>query len=150
MRYLFFLIEIKCPKMKKIILLFFALLLVLAFDVQAQTPQYYITGGATSNIFPFSSTSSNCVQWIYYPSNFSSPSGTITTIYYRPSTTSSATYTNLTIKMGHSSLSTFTTGPFVTGLTTVYSAPTTMLASTSGVWLAITLTTHLVTIIRKT
>lgn len=111
-----------------------------------QTPQYSVIGGSVNNVFPFQTTSSNKVQWIYYNTDFpTAPSGTITTLYFKvgtPSTTTTS-YTNFTIKMGSSTLTGFTTGPFITtGLTTVYSQTTqTFPVLTSGQWVAVTLQT---------
>src|SRR5690606_28421376 len=51
-------------------------------------------------------------------------------------------FTNLTIKIGSVSYSSFPSGTYETNLTTVYSAPTTTFASiTSGSWVKFTLQT---------
>ena len=89
--------------------------------VFAQAPQYnYTPNSITNNAFPLNSSSSNCRQNLYYPADFNAPSGTIDKIYIGGIATS-PTFTTLTIKMGPSALTTFTAGPFVSGLTTVFS-----------------------------
>src|SRR5687768_15521211 len=105
----------------------------------AQTPQYFTTGGTSSNSFPFSSTASNKVQWLYKPADFSATpiSGNIDKVYIRSSTAQSPTYSNLTIKIGYTTLSTFATGTnnFETGLTEVYYAATKSITSGVDTWI---------------
>jgi hypothetical protein len=71
-------------------------------------------------------STTNRVQWIFYRTDFSGlPTGNqlITKIYLRSGTTiGSAVFTNLTIRMGHTNLTTFTSGAYITGLTTVLSS----------------------------
>lgn len=114
-------------------------------DVFAQTPPYFKQSTGTANSFPFGSTTSNKVQWLYFPSNFPTATnrGKITKIYFR--TSSSATtpfvYTNLTVKMGYTTLTTFATGPFETGLQTCLSAASYTIQPTgAGNWIEISLT----------
>lgn len=126
------------------------LMLILAFsfivkDVLAQTPPHYKTGTGTANSFPFGSTSSNKVQWLYFPSNFPTATtrGKITKVYFRTSSSSTSpfVYTNLTVKMGYTTLTTFATGPFETGLQTCLSASSYTIQPTgAGNWVEITLT----------
>ncbi len=113
----------------------------------AQTPPYFKGGtGGSANSFPFGSTTSNKVQWVYFPSNFPTAisKGKITKLYFRTSSavTTPFVYTNLTIKMGYTTLTTFTTGPFETGLQTCLSAPSYSI-QTNGAnnWFVIDLTT---------
>jgi len=113
--------------------------------LHAQTPMHTFSTGTTSNIYPFASAANNRVQWIYVPSNFTPlmPTGAITKLYFKPSTAATnATFTDLTIKLGMTTLTNLTTGPFVTGLTTVFSATTHVFPAviTNG-WLEITLQT---------
>ena len=114
------------------------------FSAQAQVPQHFSTGGTSNNSFPFNSTSSNKVQWIYIPSEFNAPSGLITKVYFKAGTTSAGnnkTFTNLTIKMGYTS-QVNTTTTFIAGLTTVYYAPSLLIPSVVGNgWVQFTLTT---------
>lgn len=118
------------------------LLLCLSLLSHAQ-PQYFLTGGTTANSFPFNSTTSNKVQWIYVAGSFAgSPTGVITKVYFRSGTTgSNKTFTNLTIKMGYTTqINTTTT--FIPGLTTVFFAPSLVIPTvTSGQWVEFTLTT---------
>ncbi len=129
---------------------FIAIILLISVftqDVFAQLPPHYKTGTGTANSFPFGSTSSNKVQWLYFPSNFPTANkrGKITKIYFRTSSASAVpfTFTNLMVRMGYSTLTTFTTGPFVTtGLTTCLNAPSYTITNTgAGNWVEISLTT---------
>ena len=123
----------------------YALLLVFALPGFAQTPQYFSSGTGSNNSFPFNTTSSNKVQWIYIPSEFPGAlSGLITKVYFKSSTTATnRNFTNLTIKMGYTTATNTVTGPFQTaGLTTVYYAPTLNIPSvTSGGWVGFELQT---------
>lgn len=119
------------------------LLVLFANTTNAQTPQFSLSGGTSSNTIPLMSTT-NRVQWVYYRTDFAGlPTGSqlISKIYLRSGTTmASATYTNLTIRMGHTTLSTFSSGAFVTGLTTVFSATShTITSIVSGGWVEFTL-----------
>lgn len=119
------------------------LLVLFANTTNAQTPQFFLSGGTSSNTIPLMSAT-NRVQWVYYRSDFAGlPTGSqlISKIYLRSGTNiGSATYTNLTIRMGHTTLNTFTSGPFVTGLTTVFSATShTITSIVSGGWVEFTL-----------
>ncbi|MCD6063032.1 MAG: gliding motility-associated C-terminal protein [Flavipsychrobacter sp.] len=119
------------------------LLLCLSGLLHAQTPQYFLMGGTSANSFPFNSTTSNKVQWIYTAGSFTSaPSGVITKLYFRPGTTATnKTFTNLTIKMGYTTQANTTT-TFITGLTTVFFASPHFVPSVvNGTWLEFTLTT---------
>ena len=108
--------------------------------VFAQAPQYnYTPNSITNNAFPLNSSSSNCRQNLYYPADFNAPSGTIDKIYIGGIATS-PTFTTLTIKMGPSALTTFTAGPFVSGLTTVFSNTVSPTLNAAG-WYEIFLTT---------
>jgi hypothetical protein len=108
------------------------------------TPQYFKSGQTASNSFPLASAT-NKVQWIYYPSNFpTSPRGKIHKIYFRTgvSTTSPSVFTNLVVKMGYTTLTSHTTGPFITnGMVTCLNAPSYSIPAPGlGNWFAIELT----------
>ncbi|WP_276133563.1 T9SS type A sorting domain-containing protein [Polluticoccus soli] len=134
MKYFFYTLKTLCVT---------AVLLSLALISLAQTPQYFITGGTSANSFPFNSTTSNKVQWIYVAGSFAgSPTGVITKVYFRSGTTgTNKTFTNLTIKMGYTTqINTTTT--FIPGLTTVFFAPSIVVPTvTNGQWVELTLTT---------
>ncbi|MCD6062233.1 MAG: Fibronectin type domain protein [Flavipsychrobacter sp.] len=119
------------------------LLVLLCFAVSGHvSAQQYIYSVTTTvgNSIPLGGTT-NIRQNIYYPSHFpTAPAGTITKIYFQPSSTGTFTFTTLVIKMGYTSLSTFTAGPFATGLTTVYSN-TASFTTNSGGWIEIPLQT---------
>ena len=127
----------------------FVLVFIFAFivkDLCAQTPPYFkqsTTG--TTNSFPFQTTTSNKVQWVYYPSNFPTATnrGKIAKIYFRTSSiaTTPFVFTNLTVKMGYTTLTSFVTGPFETGLQTCLNAASyTIQATGAGNWVEIALT----------
>ena len=113
----------------------------------AQTPQYTFSGGTvTGNVSPFGSSSNTQKQWLFNSTNFTPAptTGFITTIYFRTSASpTSSTYTDLLVMMGHTTLTGFTPGPFITaGMDTAFyaaSAPVTIIPS--GPWLPITLQT---------
>lgn len=119
------------------------LFVLFANTTNAQTPQFSLSGGTSSNTIPLMSAT-NRVQWVYYRSDFAGlPTGSqlISKIYLRSGTNmGTATFTNLTIRMGHTTLSTFSNGAFVTGLTTVFSATShTITSIVSGGWVEFTL-----------
>jgi hypothetical protein len=112
------------------------------FIFPASNPTF--TGGANS--WPLSAGTgggSNMCQWLYLNSEFTNSPGSmlITTIYLKPATSGSFTYSNLSVKLGNTSLTTMTTGSWYTGLTTVYNPSTVTMSVTSGSWYAITLPT---------
>ena len=130
------------------------LCLSIVAGVKAQTPTYIFpgsnptfTGGANS--WPFSagtSGGSNMCQWLYLPTDFNTtPTGgiLITTIYIKPASTGSYSYSNMSLKLGNTTLTTLPTGTSTwnTGLTTVYNPTSVTLSTTSGNWLAFTLST---------
>ncbi len=120
-------------------------ILLFAGNALAQgIPTYSTTIGASGNAFPLQTTSSNRVQNIYQPTLFTGTIiGNITKIYIQANTaTAGGTFTDLTISIGNTSLSAFTVGPFVTGLTPVYyAASTTYPALAAGDWFSVTLQT---------
>ena len=105
--------------MKKIYLLIFAV----ALFVHGSAQQYlYTPPTEISNIYPFASNSNNLRQSIYYPSNFpTAPLGNITAIYLKAPAAVTPNVTNLTIKMGSTTISTFPNSSYMSGLQTVYS-----------------------------
>ncbi len=108
---------------KKLLLQIPLLFLVLGFFTAHSQQYLYTAATGTANTIPFAGAT-NFRQYIYYPSDFpTAPAGNITVLYFKASTATAVNFTNLTIKMGHTSLNTFTAGPYVTGLTTVYSGP---------------------------
>jgi len=122
-------------------------LVCLATAASAQTPQYSFVGGTSSNSFPLNITTNNKVQWVFIPSTHfpTAPSGLITKVYFRNSSAiTTSTFTNLTVKLGPSTVTSFsgTAQPWVTGLTTVYTATTTTFTSIPiDGWFSVTLPT---------
>lgn len=111
-------------------------------SVKAQ-PGYALTAtSSSSNSFPLASTSSNRVQWIHYPSHFT-PSlpgaGIITTMYVKASAAVSSTFTNLTIKLGNTTITSMSGTAWQTGLTTVFSSTTSITSTAANTWIPITL-----------
>src|ERR1043165_2090554 len=122
--------------------------IVCSMNLQAQTPQYQVTNGTSNNIFPLQS-STNWVQWIVQPTDFTTtvPTNTfITTIYIKGSginTPTTTTYSNFLVKMGNTTLSSWSSATWATGLTTVLSSASytmTMPSSSTG-WVVIPLAT---------
>lgn len=110
------------------------------------TPEYTSPNGTSNNVFPFNSTT-NQVQWVYLQSDFTPAvtPGLITKVYFyvHPTLGSSntANFTNLTVKMSNTTLAATVAGPWNTGLTTVYQAPTTSMLATQSTWTELTLQT---------
>lgn len=137
----------------KSIHIFLVLMALTSFSI-AQTPQYYNynTSGTSSNSFPFNIAAGKKVQLLYLPGDFNQPApapvGRITSIYFRISDTYPLgpwTYTDLTIKMGQTEITSFTSGEFYTGtLDTVYYKASISLSGTAGQWMIIPLDTSYV------
>ena len=113
-------------------------------------PTYYFPGSninytGGSNSFPLNTTSSNKCQFLYKSTDFNAlPSGPfmITTVYFKPSTTkTNQAIANLTVKLGNTTLTTLTSGSWVSGLTTVYNPSSVTISTTASQWKAITLST---------
>jgi len=128
----------------------FTVLFLLVFSVCAfaQTPQYYNSIAAgIGNSIPFGSTAASgyMSQYLMLPNEYYQPSpapaGNITKFYIYMSTAGTGTFTQLTIKMGQSSITVFPTGTQYTGpLDTVYyRASGTLTSSGASTWMMITL-----------
>jgi hypothetical protein len=112
-------------------------------------PQYYNynTGGSGSNSFPFNMPAGKDVQLLYLAGDFNqptpAPAGNITSIslFISPSYSLGPwTYTDFTIKMGQSTITTFVSGSLYSGtLTTVYYRASVSLSGAAGTWMTITL-----------
>ncbi len=94
------------------------------------TPEYTTPWGTSNNVFPWRSTT-NLVQWIYHPADFTPTitAGNITKIYYAVhdpwlNSGPQSTFTNITIKMGTTTQANTVNGPWIAGLTTVFQKPT--------------------------
>jgi hypothetical protein len=127
--------------MKKHLLI--AILALTCLSAQSQLPQYFMPLGTSNNVFPFGSTT-NKVNWLYYPSDFTAlpPTGFITKLYFRSwSGTYSVTYTDLTIKMGSTSITSFTSAAWTPGLTQVFYASSHAVAVGPQTWWSVTLNT---------
>lgn len=116
----------------------------------AQVPTYITPGGTSNNSFPFMTTTSNKVQWLYVPSDFtpSLPAGEITHVYFRTANQQSTTRTlvDLQISIGHENAANtvFTNGTFKTGLTTVYGSTTVSVNIPANGWWGVELATPFV------
>lgn len=122
--------------------------LLFATQAQAQTPSYIFAGGTSNNNFPFNTTTSNKVQWVYLPSDFTPnlQAGLITHVYFRSNNSASTTksFSDLRISVGHTNITTFPNGTFITGLTTCYGPQTASLTFTSAGWFGVQLATPFV------
>jgi hypothetical protein len=117
-------------------------------SVIAQTPQYYnYSINGSNNSFPTNIAAGKEVQLLYLAGNFNqptpAPAGNIISIALRIADAYPLgpwTYTDFTIKMGQSAITTFATGTFYTGtLTTVYYRASVSLTGAAGQWMTITL-----------
>lgn len=122
--------------------------LIFSKNMNAQLPQYYnYNTPGSPNSFPFNQAGGKQTQWLYLPGEINqpttAPAGTLTSISFRLNENypfGPFTYSNFTIKLGQSSLTTFTTGTFYTGLLdTVYYKASVTFTGTPGQWLTITL-----------
>ncbi len=121
------------------------LLLMLGFQVFAQTPTYYNNNTASpSNAFPWATSAGKGCQ-NYFPANTfpTSYNGLITKLYYKVTPSVTSTYTGLVIQLGQTSNSALMTGGIDNTITflTVYTAASVSLTSNSSGWLEIPLQT---------
>lgn len=123
------------------------LALCITVGAYAQTPQYTSPNGTSNNIYPLRSNNPNMVQWIYTPADFTPtvPAGLISKLYIRVHATlgaaNTAVYTNLLVRMGHTTATATYVGPWMTGFTTVYNAANVSFPYVLDSWLEITLQT---------
>jgi len=119
-------------------------------DSPLLNPDYYnynTTGSANS--FPWNIQGGKRVQLLYLAGDFNqptpAPAGTITALSFRIHDSYPLgpwTYTNLTIKLGQSTITSFTAGSFYSGsMTTVYYRASVSLTGPAGQWMTITLDT---------
>jgi hypothetical protein len=142
-------VKIKFQIMKKIFSFFVMLMLfsIFAASLMAQTPQYYnYNTGGTSNGFPLNQPPGKMAQTLHLPGEFSNPtpapSGQITSVFVQLSTAmTNKPFTDLTIKMGQTTLTDLTAGTFYSGtMTTVYYRPSIIINNPAG-WLEFILDT---------
>jgi hypothetical protein len=116
---------------------------------QPQFYDYSATGSYSANMFPLNATGGMEVQLLYLAGDFSLPSpatsGNIISFSFLINSSYPLgpwTYTNFTIQMGQSTITTLPTGGFYTGsMTTVYSHASVSLSAAGGTWLTIPLDT---------
>ncbi len=130
----------------KIVSAFLVLMFAAVAFTSAQTPQHYNFNSITpANSFPFNIVLGKQVQLLYLPGDFNqptpAPAGNILSVsFMMAANLGPNTYTDLVIKMGQTSLTTFATGVWYTGqLDTVYSRSSVTLSGTQGQWLTIQL-----------
>lgn len=116
-----------------------------ANHANAQNPTYTTPGGTSNNNFPFNSTSSNKVQWVYTPGEFTPglQAGLITHVYFRSTNSISTTksFADYMISIGHVNFANFSNGTFITGLTTCYGPTTSNITFNSNGWFGVQLAT---------
>ena len=126
-------------------IVFLILLFAFTANALAQTPQYYnANSGGIGNSLPFANANGYKTQWLIGPGEFSqpspAPSGNITKLYiYMSSTGGPATYSNLTIKMAQTTITSFPTGEYTGTLDSVYGRSSVSLSSTANSYLVFTL-----------
>ena len=128
----------------KNVMTFCILLPALAIHSAAQTPQHYNYNSAgISNTIPFNQSAGYKSQWLIGPDEFNqptpAPSGDITKLYiHMASTGGPATFSQLTIKMGQTTLTSLPAGvPYPGQLETVYFKVSVTLSSTVNTWVGI-------------
>lgn len=117
---------------------------LLSNDLWAQQHLFNPTSTIANTIPLQSGATANFRQLVYYPTDFSTAtSGTITDIYFKVSLAATPSFTNLTVKMGSTTLNTFTTAYVTTGLQTVYNGAYSLatISTANGNFLKITLQT---------
>jgi hypothetical protein len=130
--------------MKKIItFLVFSFFITACLTAQ---PQYYnANSGGIGNSLPFGSLAASgyMTQWLIGPGEYilpsPAPAGNITGFYIWMATTGSGTYTQLTIKMGQTNITSFPSGMYTGQLDTVYWRASGSLSSTANAWMQFTL-----------
>lgn len=120
-------------------------------DAPTAAPDYYNydTDGNGANSFPWNIAAGKEVQILFLAGEFNqpapAPAGTITALAFRIRSNYPLgpwTYTDLTIKLGQSNITTLPSGVFYTGaLTTVYYSASVSLTGAAGDWMYITLDT---------
>jgi len=116
--------------MKKILLLFVALFCLTATSFGQAPPFSSAWGGTGANGFPLNTTTSNKVQWIYGPGEFSSMGGgtgtaayqgLIDTLWYRVTTPTANMTAGFEISLGQNvgTQTSWANATFITGLTSV-------------------------------
>jgi hypothetical protein len=128
----------------------FVSLFVLTFtlNLYTQTPQYYnANSGGIGNSLPFGSLAASGykTQWLIGPGEYIQPSpappGDITKLYIYMSTSGTGTYTNLTIMIGQTAITSFPPGIYTGTLDTVYFRASESLSSVINTWMSFTLDT---------
>jgi len=131
--------------MKKLTIIFLAITIFTSFKLSAQDPEYYNYNTAGSpNFFPWGWSAGKEVQLLYLAGDFNQPSPapigniiSISFLLYSPIV--STQYVDLTIKLGQSTITSFTPGSFYSPLTTVYHREYITLSGDANQWMTITL-----------
>lgn len=126
-----------------------ALLLLIGAQSIAQTPQYYNyqNVGTSSNTFPFGQTAGKKVQWLVLANEISQPvplpgGNAITKVYFFMTTAGTRTFTDFTIRLGQTSITTLPTGAWYDGtMQTVYTRASVNLTAGALAWMSIELDT---------
>ena len=125
--------------------LIFAICLSFSANLFSQ-PQYYnYNSGGTSNSFPFNIVLGKQIQVLFLPGDFNmptpAPGGNITSVGFRMGAVVGPwVYTDVVIKMGQTSLTSFDAGQWYTGqLDTCYYRASVTLSAAAGSWLIIDL-----------
>src|SRR5690554_6708572 len=131
-------------KTRTLMLLLFSIFLWLPNSILAQPLFESLPPTGSNNSFPLNSTSSNRVQWLYLPSEFTPtlPTGNylITKIYLMTTSTSASTFTDLSVSIG-TTTQTATTATWVSGLQQCYFATSATFPAPVGGWMEIDLQT---------
>jgi len=122
------------------------LLIMAAGGLLAQTPQHYNTNSGTgTNTYPFGQAAGHQTQWLIRPNELSQPNpvppgSNITTLYFFMGSTATVTFTNLTIRLGQTTLTSLPSGQWYPGtLDLVYSRTSVQLSSVTSQWMSIVL-----------
>lgn len=130
------------------IFLFFSVFKILFSQISlSQTPQFYnLNTGTWNNLFPFGAGPGCDVQWLIEAHEFNrlypSPSGYITSFYFLMGSSATVNFTDLTIKMGQTTITSLPPGVKYTGpMDTVFYKHNYTLTSSTGHWMKINLDT---------
>jgi hypothetical protein len=115
-------------------------------DVAPQMPGYYnFNTIAGTNNYPFNMPAGRMCQWLYAPGEFNqpsnAPSGYITSVYFFMGGTGATNriFTNFTIRMETTPLTSLPTGLWFSPMDTVFHRDTVTLSSSTGAWMMIPL-----------
>jgi type IX secretion system substrate protein len=126
------------------VLLSLTILTISPYFTAAQTPQYYNTNAGTGiNTYPFGQGGGQRVHWLIRPGELNQPgpcpAGNIITLFFFMGNSASGTFTNLTVRLGQTALTSLPSAWYTGQMDTVYFRASVPLSCTNSAWMSITL-----------